>query len=195
MDSDATALQNALAVLRGQYGAQLAGPRQGTEAQMRHTLEQQMGLDELTADRMVKKLYETGKLVYMGSADQGTEPGTSTTGPVISMPLTPTSSGEPLITTADPALVMGTVRDPGGGDTTASQLGAAASDAAMTGAGAVSRDPIRGGDVGRSVTENNAGATMGQLADTNVESRPAPITIGEHAEVEDDRTHGYWRIG
>jgi hypothetical protein len=65
----------------------------------------------------------------------------------------------------------------------------------MTGAGAVSRDPIRGGDMGRTVAENNTGATMNQLADTNVEAVPAPITIGEHEEVEDDRTHGYWRIG
>jgi len=195
MDNDTATLQNALAVLRGQYGAQLAGPRQHTEAQMRHTLEQQMRLDELTADRLVKKLYETGKLVYMGTADRGTEPGTSTTGPVISMPSTQTTGGAPLITTADAALVMGSVRDPGGGDVAASQLGADAADAALTGAGAVSREPIRGGDIGHSVAENNEGATMGQLADTNVESRPAPITIGEHDEVEDDRTHGYWRIG
>jgi hypothetical protein len=195
MDSDATALQNALAVLRKQYGAQLAGPRQRTQAQMRHTLEEQMRLDELTADRLVKKLSETGQLVYMGSADQGTEPGPSTTGPVISLPMTPTSGGNPLITTADPALVMGTVRDPGGGDLTAAQGGAAAGDAAVSGAGAGSRDPIRGGDMGRTVAENNTGATMNQLADTNVESVPAPISIGEHEDVEDDRTQGYWRIG
>src|SRR4051812_13824492 len=101
MDNDATTLQNALTVLRQQYGEQLAGPRRSTEAQMRHTLEKQMGLDELTADRVVKKLYETGRLVYMGEQDTGTEPGTSTTGPVISMPNTQSADGGmPLRTTA-----------------------------------------------------------------------------------------------
>lgn len=59
----------------------------------------------------------------------------------------------------------------------------------------MSHDPIRGGDVGRSVAENNSGATMGGLADTNVEAAPAPITIGEREELEDDRTNRYWRIG
>jgi hypothetical protein len=196
MDNDATALQNALAVLRQRHGERLSGPRRDTEAQMRRTLEQEMNLDELTADRVVKKLAGTGRLTYIGSADAGTEPGTSTTGPVISLPSTPSvAAGTPLITTADPALAMGSVRDPGGGDVAASDLGANAADVALTGAGAQSRDPVRGGPLGRSVAENNEGATMGQLADTTVESAPAPITIGEHEELEDDRTHGYWRIG
>jgi hypothetical protein len=196
MDSDATALQNALAVLRQDYGQRLAGPRRATEARMRHTLEQRMGLDELMADRVVKKLYETGQLAYIGSADSGTEPGTSTTGPVISMPNTQSADGgTPFRTTASPALIMGVVNDPGGGDVPAAPLGADAADVALTGAGAVSRDPIRGGDTGRAVAENNEGATLGQLADTNVEAAPAPLTIGEREEAEDDRTNGYWRIG
>jgi hypothetical protein len=196
MDSEATALENALAALRRAYGDRLPGAQQETEARMRHTVERALTLDELAADRVVKKLAQTGRLAYVGSADTGTEPGTSTTGPVLSLPAAPgVSAGTPVITTADPALVMGTVRDPGGGDVAASELGAAASDAALTGAGARSGDPIRGGEVGRRVAENNEGASMGQLADTNVEAAPAPITIGEREEMEDDRTHGYWRIG
>jgi len=196
MDTDATTLQNALSTLRQQHGEQLAGPRRRTEAQMRQTLQQHLGLDELAADRVVKKLYETGRLVYVGSADSGTEPGTSTTGPVISMPNTQSADGTmPLRTAASPAMIMGLVDQPGGGDIAASAVGAAAADVPMTGAGAVSRDPIRGGDTGRAVAENNSGATMGQLADTAVEAAPAPITIGEREEVEDDRTQGYWRIG
>lgn len=108
MDSDATALENALAMLRQAYGAQLAGPQHHTLAQMRHTLEEQAGLDELMADRVVKKLAQTGRLVYVGSREAGTEPGTSTTGPVISMPMTQTADGgEPLRTTAEPAVLMG----------------------------------------------------------------------------------------
>src|SRR5689334_18589120 len=122
MDNDATVLQNALAVLRQHYGEQLTGSRRTTEAQMRHTLQEQLGLDELAADRVLKQLSQTGRLVYMGNRDVGTEPGTSTTGPVISMPLTSTNTGaEPLITTATPALAMGTVNDPGGGAVDAAQ--------------------------------------------------------------------------
>jgi hypothetical protein len=196
MDNDATTLQDALAVLRRHYGDRVTGAQRSTEAQMRHTLQEQMGLDELAADRVLKQLSQTGRVVYMGSRDVGSEPGTSTTGPVISMPLTSTNtSAEPLITTAAPALAMGSVNDPGGGAVDASLSGAASSDVALTGAGAVSADPVRGGDVGRAVAENNSGATMGQLADTSVEPAPAPITIGEREEVEDDRTEGYWRIG
>jgi hypothetical protein len=108
MDSDATALENALAVLGQQHGTRLDGPQHQTEAQMRRTLEAQLGLDELTADRMVKKLAQTGRLVYSGSVEAGTEPGTSTTGPVISMPLTQTADGgQSLRTTAAPGVLMG----------------------------------------------------------------------------------------
>jgi hypothetical protein len=165
MDSDVTTLRNALAVLRRQYGEQLAGPQRRTEAQMRHTLQEQMGLDEITADRVLIKLRDTGRLMYVGSAEVGTEPGTTTTGPVISMPGTQTAGvGGPLITTAAPDVVMGIVTD-------------------------------QDSDVSRRVAENNEGATMGQLGDTNVEAAPTPVTIGEREEVEADRTHGYWRIG
>jgi hypothetical protein len=165
MDNDATALQNALAVLRRQHGEHLSGPRRATEAQMRQTLQQQMGVDDLTADRVVKKLHQTGRLAYVGGADVGTEPGTTDTGPVISMPTTQSADGgRPLITTASPGLIMGVANDPAN-------------------------------DVGAITDENNEGATMGQLGDTNVEGGRPPVTIGEHEEVESDRTHGYWRIG
>ena len=125
MDSDATALQNALAVLRQYHGERLAGSRGSTEAQMRHTLVQQLGVDELTAGRVLKKLYETGRLVYVGSTARSSTPGTGTdddaepdttaTGPVISMPLTQSAdTGAPLVTSASPAMVMGIVDDRGG---------------------------------------------------------------------------------
>ena len=165
MDSDPTTLRNALAVLRQAYGEQLAGPQRRTEAQMRHTLQQQMGLDEITADNVLIKLRDTGRLVYVGSADVGTEPGTTSTGPVISMPGTQVAGvGGPLITTAAPGMLMGMGNEE---DRT----------------------------VGRNIAENNEGATMGQLGDTNVEAALAPVTMGEHEEVESDPTRGYWRIG
>lgn len=122
MDSDAT---NALGVLRQHHGEQLAGSRVHAEAQMRHTLEQQMGLDERTAERVLKKLYETGQLVYVSSTGGSSAPGTGTeddteadttaTGPVISMPLTQSADGgAPLITSASPAMIMGIVDEQGG---------------------------------------------------------------------------------
>ena len=168
MDSDVTTLRNALAVLRQQYGEQLAGPQRRTQAQMRHTLQQQMGLDEIMADRVLIKLRDTGRIAYVGGADVGTEPGTTETGPVISMPGTQVAGvGGPLITTAAPGTLMGLGNEE-------------------------ERDIERNTT---NVAENNEGATMGQLGDTNVEAAPAPVTIGEHEEAESDRTHGYWRIG
>jgi hypothetical protein len=197
MASDTSAtIEKALAVLRQQYGQKLDGPRMRTEARLRQTLQQKLNLDELTADRLMEKLFADGRLVYVGDQDQGTEPGTTTTGPVISMPNTQSADGgEPFRTTFSPAEMMGIVDNPGGGDVEVGQAGSEASGMAVTGAGVVSDDPVRGGDAGRMVTENNEGPTMGQLGDTSVEAHPAPITRGEHEEVEGDRTHGYWRIG
>src|SRR4051812_15275775 len=67
MDTDAATLQSALSVLQQQFGGQLPGSLRKTQAQMRQALEQQLGLDELVADRLVKKLAETGRLVYVGA--------------------------------------------------------------------------------------------------------------------------------
>ena len=165
MDNDPTTLRNALSVLHQHYGEKLIGPLRHTQAEMRHTLQQELGLDEIMADRVLIKLRDTGRLAYVGSADTGTEPGTTTTGPVISMPGTQVGGvGGPLTTTAAPGMLMG-----------------------------MGNDEDRG--AGPNIAENNEGATMGQLGDTSVEPTPAPVTIGEHEEVESDRTHGYWRIG
>ena len=115
MDSEATTLQSALDVLRRQYGQRLTGPQQHTEAQMRHTLKQEMGMDAATAERILKQLTVTGRLVYVGSAEGGPLPIPDGTGPVISMPLTQSADGgAPLITAASPALIMGIVDKPGG---------------------------------------------------------------------------------
>lgn len=125
MDNDATTLQKALDTLRQHYGPQLNGPQHGTEGQMRDTLQQQMAIDMSTADDLVDKLCETGQLVYVdtfdamtgggGEGGSGTSEGTTTTGPVISMPLTQSADGgAPLITTASPAMVMGIVDYQGG---------------------------------------------------------------------------------
>ena len=53
MDSNASSLENALSVLRQQYGERLPGPQESGLAQMRETLRQQLSLDEITADRLV----------------------------------------------------------------------------------------------------------------------------------------------
>jgi hypothetical protein len=175
MDSDATALRQALGVLRQQYGDRLAGPQKRTQAEMRHTLQAQMGLDELTADSIVIKLRDTGRLSYVGSAEVGTEPGTTATGPVISEPLTQSGDGgAPLITTASPAMIMGVAQEEGGNVA---------------------------GDVAKAVADDNRadyttrGMNDAAVADTRAEAGRPPLTIGEHEEAEGDRTQGYWRIG
>lgn len=176
MDSDATTLQNAVDVLRRHYGEQLAGPQVGTETQMRNALQQQLGLDPLGADRVLKQLRDTNRLVYVGSEEDeaGTEDGTGTdredipdargTGPVISMPLTQSADGgRPLITTASPAMLMGITNDQSG-------------DAAPA-------------------TENPGGDTLGWLVAPAVGEGPTPATTGDNPDQADDHTQGYWRIG
>jgi len=82
---------------------------------MRETLEQELGLDAATAERVVRDLSESDRLAYITTSDSGTEVGTNTTGPVISMPLTQTADGgAPLVTTASPAMIMGIVDNQGG---------------------------------------------------------------------------------
>ncbi len=181
MDSDATTLQNALDVLRQHYGEQVPGPQLSAEAQMRHTLEQQMGLDPLTADRVLKRLCISGQVVYVDSADAGNqagndrdnrdnrgtgaEPGTTATGPVISMPLTQSADGgQPLITSASPAMLMGIVDD-------------------------------KGGNVGPGRAENDERDTLGWLVAPAVEGVSGPVTAGENEGAESNRPQGYWRIG
>jgi hypothetical protein len=114
MNSDATALDSAISTLRQYYGTRLDGPRERTEAQMRHTLKQQMGLDEAAAGRVLQELTQTGHLTYVGSTPDGPLPRNAGTGPVISMPSTATAdSGTPLITTASPDLLIGVSNEAG----------------------------------------------------------------------------------
>lgn len=115
MNSESITLQKALDVLRRHYGERLSGPQGGGEAQMRETLQQELGLDASSSERIIRDLSDTDKLVYINSTDPGSEVGTNTTGPVISMPLTQTSEGgAPLVTTASPAMIMGIVDYQGG---------------------------------------------------------------------------------
>ncbi|HEY0071376.1 MAG TPA: hypothetical protein VGE04_15530 [Chloroflexia bacterium] len=176
MDSDATTLQNALDVLRQQYGEQLSGPQAGTEAQIRSTLQQQLNLDPLGADRVLKGLYESNRLVYVGAEDEGSEEGNRTgddrtaddargTGPVISMPLTQSADGgQPLITTASPAMLMGISSD-------------------------------QGGEANRAEAESTEGDTLGWLVAPAIEEGSRPSTSEDNQDVEGNRTQGYWRIG
>lgn len=174
MDSDETTLQNALDVLRQHYGERLVGPQQSAEAQMRHTLEEQMGLDMLAADRVLTRLCLSGRLSYVDSTNTDTvvgtgttdtaEPGTTATGPVISMPLTQSADGgQPLITTASPGMLMGVATERGGG---------------------VNRGP-----------ENTEDETLGWLVAPAVDAAPVPATTGEAEGAEGGRSQGYWRIG
>jgi hypothetical protein len=186
MDGDATTtLQNALDVLRQHYGEQVPGPQLSAEAQMRQTLEQQMGLSPLEADRVLKQLCISGRVVYVDSADAGAEAGTRTgtgatshgddargTGPVISMPLTQSADGgQPLITSASPAMLMGITGEQ---------------------AGEVTR-----GEAIRGEAENTEGDTLGWLVAPAIGATPAPepTTTGDDEEVEGNRAQGYWRIG
>ncbi len=83
---------------------------------MRHTLEQEIGLNSSTAANVLKKLTITGRLVYVVSAEGGPLPIPDGTGPVISMPLTQSADGgTPLITAVSPALIMGIVDKQGSG--------------------------------------------------------------------------------
>lgn len=116
MDSDETALQNALDVLRQHYGTQLYAPQQRGEVEMRHTLRQELGVDAAMAERILKKLTVRGRLEYVGSAEGDPSLIADGTGPVISMPLTQSADGgAPLITAASPALIMGIVDKQGSG--------------------------------------------------------------------------------
>ncbi len=110
MDSGTT-LESALGVLRQHYDSKLAGSRERTEAQMRHTLKEQLGLGETAAGQLLRQLCDTGRLQYVAGTGQAVEQDeSSTTGPVISMPGTQSGGGGgELITTASPAMILGAV--------------------------------------------------------------------------------------
>lgn len=201
MDTDAAALQNALGVLQQQFGGQLAGPVRKTQAQMRQALEEQLGLDELAADRLVKKLAETGRLVYIG-ADQVPD-GESTpagSGALFDVPGALTPSGEERVVAAGTtagveATLSGinTVSGAIGGTMPAVQTGLAGARTQYRDAANLYANPS---EAGARLAENREGATMGELGDTNIQAgRNHALTMGEAEALKHDDTHGYWRIG
>src|SRR5207248_1248938 len=101
MDTDATALNQAVAVLREQFGTQVPGALRQTQATLRRALERSLGLDEPAADRLVKHLIATGRLVYVDPAAGGAsvDPGTAG-GPLYDIPGSFTPSGEERVTAA-----------------------------------------------------------------------------------------------
>src|SRR6476620_7962866 len=116
MDTNAQALEQALAVLREQYQGHLAGAMRAGLVTMRQTLQTRMGIDELEADRVVKKLAETGRLRYMGGEDDDEVNVMRTgTGPELVIPgTTAAQGGGPVVVPATTALAMGAINNPQG---------------------------------------------------------------------------------
>lgn len=200
MDTDAQALDRALGVLHQQYGDRLAGSIGDTQAQMLRTLQQQMGVDEVVADRLVKELTHLGRLTYRGgNGGDGDDAGT---GPVISMPGTTTGqSGEEFVV---PAAGLAGAAGP---DVASPPVGAAVAPAAVnssmsavtptTGTGMAGMVPtgtsVSPSEANRATAENREGATMGQLSDTNVTGPTSPTE--QVVARGDDDSEGYWQIG
>src|SRR5690349_12608595 len=104
MEQDAQTLESAIAALQQRFGTQLSGPMDRTQAQMRAALSEQMGVDDLQADRIVKKLTEVGRLRYGGAGMDDDTVVPAGTGPVISMPGTTTAQSGEQIVVAPPML-------------------------------------------------------------------------------------------
>jgi hypothetical protein len=186
MDTNAQGLEQALAVLREQFQGHLTGDRKRGLVSLRQTLQTRLGIDELEADRVVKKLAETGRLRYVGGEADDDEVGRvrTATGPALVVPGTTTSQGlGPMALTENTALAMGSINNPAGvvgGPVTGSAAAAAAGDEARR---LAPRDVNAGDLTPAKVAENQSGATMGNLADTNVEAPPMTDMHG-----------GYWQI-
>ena len=200
MDSEATMLNNALAAIRQQFGDQLRGPMRRTQAEMRRAVQTALGADELAADRLVKKLAETGRLVYVGGADDDRDTA-GATGPVISMPGVTNATGTGVGQGVYPAAAglnvaaLGGVQNSQGGPTgPVGAVGPGVDAAAMRGP-AQGATPVAGAGTARRGDEDSEGATMGTLGDTNVEGDDSNVNAlgvetGRVAEGE-----GYWQIG
>jgi hypothetical protein len=210
MDTDARALETALATLQQQYGNQFKGSMDSAQAQMRHTLEEKMGIDELSADRLVKKLIETGRLRY-NVTNRDEDPNITTdTGPVIPVVGTTEAQGAgPVTVAATPAIgtvgamtemnsATNTTGGPGGNPVMLGAIAAATANEEDI-LGGDKADPYMPDPGSRAARENREGATMGQLGDTNVEAGgrtgTGSETFGEREARADDDTEGYWRIG
>jgi len=183
MDTDAQMLQQAAGLLAQQFagsGKSLAGQ----EPAMMRFLQERMGMDEVTSDRVVKQVIELGLVGRPRDAmapdtdqdeDDVAATGVAGTGPVISTQGTATGQGVgPVITTAAPALAMGAVNSPANvGALGGLGAGAGPAIAANEAARGDDRDadgPMPGTeDAARRAAEDRSGATMGQLGDTAVE--------------------------
>lgn len=200
MDMDVQALNQALNVLRQRFGDRLAGSITDAQAQMRRTLEQQMGIDEIASDRLVKELTHIGQLVYHGSGAADDDTVVAGTGPVISLPgVTEGQSGEQFVVRG-PSLVSGAGPDQSGVAPTATIPAPASSAVAATPttgtamAGVVPvADRYAPGDAARATAENREGATMGEIGDTNVSGPTSPNE--EVVAAGEDDSAGYWQIG
>jgi len=203
MDTDANVLNNALAVLRQQFGQQVAGAQKQGLGQMRQALEQQLGLDDVTADRVVKKLAETGRLRYVmtGDADDGPT-GTTPVGPVASLPGVYTGStgtGQMVVPAAQAvatAEVLGDVPTDGGILRGAEPDTATARSATAAGERQDAGEPLGSADLSWRTGENQEGVTVGgQLADTNAEGGVGMVeTHGQRTDGDYDNSEGYWQI-
>ena len=185
MDTDATVLEQALGVLREQFNGRVAGSLRDGQVTMRKAVEARLGLDELAADRIVKKLSETGRVQYVGGADDSDPTAGGGAGPILTMPGTTSSAGlGPVTVPVTAALSLGAINNPAGvvGGPVTGVAAAAAADAPL----ATAQEGGLGGSnvAAAQAAENRSGATMGQLGDTNVEG-PRP----------QDMSGGYWRIG
>lgn len=185
MDTDATVLEQALGVLREQFNGQVAGSFRDGQVTMRKAVEARLGLDELAADRVVKKLSETGRMQYVGGTTDSDPTAGGGAGPILTMPGTTSSEGlGPLTMSTTAALSLGAINNPAGviGGPVTGVAAAAAADAPLANA---EEGGLGGSNVDSArAAEDRSGATMGQLGDTNVEG-PDPT----------DATGGYWRIG
>jgi len=185
MDTDATVLEQALGALRAQFNGRVAGSLREGQVAMRKAVEARLGIGELDADRIVKKLSETGRVQYMGGEAPADLTAGGGAGPILTMPGTTSSAGlGPVTLPTTAALSLGAINNPAGG------IGGPVTGVAAAAAAADAPANAEEGGLGGSrvaaaqAAEDRSGATMGQLGDTNVEgSRPA------------DATGGYWRIG
>jgi len=201
MDNDANVLNNAVARLQQQFGNQVPGSREQGLATMSRAIQAQLGLDDLTADRVVKKLADVGRLRYVMTGEDDDTPAVTPIGPVASLPGVYTSSGSgELIVPAAQALgtasVLGGVPTDGGILSGAEPV--AATDRSATAAGEPydAGEPLGPADLSSRKAENQEGSTAGgQLADTNAEGGVRrPVTVGERQEFNQDNSQGYWQI-
>ncbi|HUS15431.1 MAG TPA: hypothetical protein VM536_10490 [Chloroflexia bacterium] len=196
MDTNANTLEQALGAIRSQFGNRLQASLRDGQVQMRRLVEQQLGLDELSADRVVKRLAETGRLTYAGGSGggggevlrapiggAGRALGDPAVPPVAAMPGNSVAqTGGPLLVPLAPAVADGATHNASG---ERGGLVPGLNDEVDAG-------NAEGGAGGRSAAEESSGATMGQLADTSVESEETRSLGGDQGDGDDN---GYWQIG